>query len=743
MYFFNKKIFLSFVVAIILVAKNIFASDPIIVERDGNWTYSENNTTYTSTPSKLNYYKYYEILPDEITIPIVTQRDLTDMAGKKIVIGYGVADPMGNDCRIFTADVTGLPNDIKICLPWWRIEREYQRSIASVADIKNILCQIPTPKPPISVNVCKKWADTQSISRDGGKTTCTSYYDRLQDSICWNDPQQPRCFVDNCSDYVKENCEHVGDEMGETTTLHGISLPNDQNFISSDTKIGLVSHQYECPAGVFMPFTDCEEEETVLMYPYTCKAPTANLDYDDGEYIYCDEDNVQYDADGNILGFLGTCPDGREVMCDIDKFSNTSKICTDPIMANVENTKYIETSEDRTCTKYSIDAISGESDAYSENENCLRSNSISEARQTTQVHMVSEGGIDDDILVFKHRPDGSMYKVYCNIQHPALSSSTNNDLKVCLQNRSIPNNYLSDGNITCSLNCLTDADNLNPTAENIGECIINTCSIPLTPTEKNDYFDCGSMVQGGTASMIYNGNKLSCILNNLSYSFDETVEVEPDSIFSVQFANEYQSVSTTPFFTRDHYGSSKFIVDGVVAAPAAGVSLKDHPYYPRYYNGPLALWDNSLGTLSFLFPYAGAYAMHFYDKNGNEIANKTINATDFENTLGNYISLNLIEQIPLAPGRNEDDPKNCLSDDLAEPGGGVWGGKQSSTGEECYFPDDEYSKAHAIYDVTIKDILTEKVTSIHLAYPMVYLNRIYVAKMNTYETRDYCCYDDF
>lgn len=745
MYFFNKKIFLSLMIPILLISVNISATEPIIAQRDSNWTYSENNTTYTSVPSELNYYKFYDILPDEITIPVTTQRDLSDLAGKKIVIGYGVADPMGNDCRVFTAVTTGLPNDVKICLPWWRIEREYERSIANVSDIQNILCQIPTPKPPISVHVCKQWNEDENITREGGKTTCTSYYDRLQDSICWNDPQQPRCFVDNCSNYVKENCEHVGAEMGETTTLHGISLPENQSFISTDTKVGLVSYQYECPAGVFMPHSDCAEEETVLMYPYTCREPTEGLDYDDGEYIYCDEDSPQYDSDGNILGFLGACSDGHEVMCEVNKFSNTSKICTDPIMANIEDTKYIETSKDRTCTQYSIDVIGGEPDVYSENENCLRSNSITEARQVTQAHMVSGGGIDDDILVFKHRPDGSMFKVYCNLQHPAFSSSINNDLKTCLQNNGIQDSYLSDANISCSLNCLTDASNLEPTAENTGQCIIDTCAIPLNSTEKNRYFDCGASVQGGEAAMNYNGNTLSCVKNNLSYSFDKTVEIEPDSIFSVQFANEYQSISTEPFFQRSHYTSGKFIIDGVIAAPAAGVnSLQDHPYYPKFSTGwSLQTWDNALGTLTFLFPYAGAYKMYFYDKNGNEIAHKNLTTGDFENTLGNYISLNLAKQIPLAPGRAENDPKNCFSDDLVEPGGGVWGGKQSWTGEDCYFPDDEYAKAHAIYSVIIKDVLTEKVTTIPLAYPMIYLNRIYAAKMKIYEKRDYCCYDDF
>lgn len=47
----------------------------------------------------------------------IEQSRLIQYEGKNIFVGYGVADPKGDDCRVFEASITGLPNDIKICLP--------------------------------------------------------------------------------------------------------------------------------------------------------------------------------------------------------------------------------------------------------------------------------------------------------------------------------------------------------------------------------------------------------------------------------------------------------------------------------------------------------------------------------------------------------------------------------------------------------------------------------------------------
>lgn len=749
MFSFNKKYFFSSIAFLAIAFLALHAEDPVVIEREASWTYDDTNTSYTNAPSDLKYYKFYDVMPDEVTIPITVQQDLSSMDGKSLVVGYGIADPKGQDCRVFKSFETGLANDVTVCLPWWRVEREYQRTTNSIIDAHNVLCSLPTPKPPLTVHVCKTWGTSESLSTDGGKTTCTSYYDRLKDVDCWNTPYQDRCFVDNCSNYVRENCDHNGSEMGDVTSLIGIEMVDD-DYHETDTKINLVSYQFTCPSGVFMPHSNCEEEISVLMFPYTCTPPTGTVDGDDGVYIYCDEDKPQYDAGGDIIGFLGTCPNGTEVMCNVNSFSNTNKQCIDPIVADINKTNYIQEPEEITCTQYTIDILSGEGDAYSGNDRCLRRNSVAESRSATTANIAGAGNLDDDIYVLKHRTDGSHYKVYCNMQHAKASANENGILDNCLSSAGFNSAYRTSTAITCAIGCFTDPDNTNPTADNVGTCLEDVCELTLSTAEKDAYFTCrADITADGNAPKTYNGSTLLCQRNDGHYSFNDIIDIEPNDIVSVQQATENERVSSTPFsLGRTHYSSSVVTIDGIEAAPATFTS--GFPYYPNE-PGHLKLWDNTLGTLTLMFPYAGAYKLYLFNSSGDLKLEKTLGYTDFEGIGNSFISLELTQEIDVAPRpdangtmvRNQDDPLNCWDDDWVEIGGGVYGGKHSTLGTPCNEPDDAYSQANAIYAIIVEDLLTGELINVPLVYPIVYLNRVYISKLKLYEHREYCCYEEF
>ena len=657
------------VVGILTIVTSLLATRPDIIDRGITWTFGETNTTQGSNPSNLKYLKFYDILPDEVSIKILNKRDLSQFVGKKIYVGYGTVDPQGKNCRVFPSSATGMDHNVTICLPWWRIERTYQKSLLNIKDMSDILCVIPTPHPPLKYDVCKEWVNDGSLSTTGGKVTCTSYYNRLESTDCWNNPKQAKCLVNNCSIYTQEHCDEVEKVAGikeDITTAEAIN----NTYSPVATKINVITHQYQCPAGSMVPFTNCKKEQTALMYPYECSTDNPDTPQDDSKYVYCDENNATYDASGKIVGFVGTCPAGTDqagtIMCDVDRFSQTSRICEEPINLDINTTSYSNNVETKTFKEYTVDVLSGEPDIYASKPNCIRANTIDSARQSNvTAHIVGDGNLDDDIWIAKHRGNGTHFMVYCNEQHN----------------------------------------------ENAG------------------------------SKKMYDGVMEQCISNNGNYSFEKTISIDTSDIVSIQEATEGEDGGAVPFWRRADYGSTKVTIDGIVASPETWPA--NFPYYPTL-NAWLNLWENSLGTLSILFPYSGAYRLSFYNKDENLVVAHNINMDDFDNIVNSdYIQLKLAKDIAPAPGIDYDSNTSCIDDDWTEIGGGIHGNKNAKGKTNCKSPNDAYVKEHAIYKVMVKDLLTGNITPIPLVYPLAYPNRIFISKLKLYELRKYRCYTNF
>ena len=253
----------------------------------------------------------------------------------------------------------------------------------------------------------------------------------------------------------------------------------------------------------------------------------------------------------------------------------------------------------------------------------------------------------------------------------------------------------------------------------------------------------------------YNNDLLQCIGNNGNYSFKQDVSIEPTTVVSIQQNTEAEDNTPAHFYARTHYGATEVKIDGVIAAPATWQSPTDftgYPYSPGYAppawfgKGLLHLWDNSMATLSLMFPYAGAYQLYFYDKNGNEIVNHTVSMDDFLEMQGSFVQLKLGKKMPYRTGFKPYDEDACLEDDFLEVGGGVWGGKDSKTGTKtCQVApsDNAYVSEHAIHSILVVDLLTGNTTPIPLVYPLPYINRVFISKLKIYEKRKYRCYKPF
>jgi len=631
----------------------------------GDWKLEDFNTSRSADPSNLKYFKFYDALPSEITINLFDKVDASNLSGKRLYVGYGVVDPTGRDCRVFPAAATGMPNDVTVCLPWWRIERVYELNASVIDDRSNALSNLPEPHPPVLVNVCKEWESGESYP--GGKVTCTRYYSRYRAPGCHDNPRQAKCLVTNCSREIVERCELKEGVVGGKTTLKSAE------YIAGKPEgvegmIDLATVQFYCPPGVVVPRAACKEEVSALMYPYQCSAPSESSP--DGKYVYCEKDRPQYTGDGSLIGFLGTCDDGRTVICEANTIAETRKVCVEPIN---EARYYKETQEFTVLRDYEekyVNVLTGEPDVYASDPNCVRSNTVEESRDSNiTIHIKGDGYLDDDIWVFRHKADGGKTKIYCNMQH-------------------------------------------------------------------NE--DRGSR-------KTYDGTTYQCIDNNGRYTFDQVLPISGSDIVSVQEASEHENNNGTPFVIgRNHYSSTRVVIDNILVAPDAFCA--NYPAYPCHNGRHLMTWDNALGTLSLLFPYAGAYNITFWDRSGTKMAEVILGVDDFR-TIASQGNLNLrLAESMTVRGDFTDEDMVCMDDDWVEWGGGVWPGHKSrDANQPCYNPDagGNFATAHAVTLVVIKDLFTGVTTRVPLVYPLAYPNRVFVSKLKVYEHRKYRCYKPF
>ena len=677
MYYINKR----FILILLLFTSSILFSESLTVTRD-SFFFTTDTVSTTSEPSTLKYYDFKDNLADEIVIDVFKGKDLTNLKGKQIFVGYGIVDPKGEDCKIFPPHITGQDNNLTVCLPWWRIERVYAKD-NNITDEKtkkfiSFLSTMQRPRPPKNISVCNTWEKSQDLP--GGKVTCTTYYDKSLSEDCYKNPKQNKCFKNNCGSWVINNCKKHDDFQGykkeslQTVQRDGTS---DKRFKS---RIDLKTQQFLCPGGSFTNYANCTDEDIVTMQPYECKEDNPSTPLDDSIMKYCDSSKPVRDVtSGNITGFSGKCPsDGNtssyNMTCKINSFSQTRNTCE----KYADDTKKLSSetvseSHDLNYIEQRVRVLSGEADRFADRDDCVRANTIEGSRDDS-VYMLAEGSgaIDDDIYVIVHSNDDSHSVAYCNQQH---------------------NRYKSGKIIRSEL--------------------------------------------GGT---------ITCVQNTGNYTFSEKINIKTADIVSIQQATEDEDAGKGPFDLRTHYVSTAVKIDGIEAIPA--VSSSSSPFYPKYidlFGTFLNLWENTLGSLSLMFPYSGSYTIYFYNAGGNLVVTKKISHTDF-NTLGatGYKQLFLAEKINLSSSLDSTKKETlCLHDDWTEYGGGIFGKKKSSSGEACQAPSpgSSYQKSAAITKVIVKDELTGSLTKIPLVYPLGYPNRVFVSKLKLYESRIYNCYD--
>lgn len=774
---------ISSIFIITLFAMQILAQESEIIKIRSNWKQDIEKFKKSSKDSGLVYLKYYNNLPEEINLEIFKNRDLSKLTGKNLFLGYGTVDKKGKDCKSFSSDITGYDKNTTVCLPYWRIEREYAKT-ASKTNFKDAIALLPTPKPPIVAKVCDKYSDDKKYP--GGKVTCFAYFDKLAGGDCYSSPLKKECYVNTCSNNIDKKCTFVDVVIGEEQKLSSATIKKDGGAPEEEvTKVKLSTFQYKCPAGPLVKNVNCVDERVVLMYPANCADKNSTNTED--AYEYCKKSNTNRDNQGNIISFYGICKNGKPKLCETKKFSSKSLQCIEPIYEEIETTQTYQEVLRKSYKDYEIDWGGGETDFYSENKNCLRTNTTRESRsKTIFVDMKANGFIENSIYIMKHKENGGDSKIYCNtgkkIDNGYVSKKSDDQLRTCILDSNLTFNsgalwYAK----TCALkySTLSEIDFKNCIENTNVKEIVQNKYTTTSDSDYSKYLSCFQRKKSSPLPIIYNNLLINCETNNGTFSLDKRgIEVAGDEIISIQQAfeprsKEFYQASEVRGKVRDGANIIKKSRMGAIKGKTTNTQRFLKPRYMyfthpsatrrKFRNSPIfvnekevlpeissttdlyrlglndfsKILENSIFSLSLIFPFSGTYELSFYNKRGKEIIKKTINDSNFNAT---YSSLNIAKNMKLSP--KIQPATSGINDKWVEIGGGIYGGR-TKDGHKVQRPDREFVKENAITSILIKNIANGSVTPIVLAFPLIFPNKISISKLNAYEKRKYRCYNNF
>jgi hypothetical protein len=307
-----------------------------------------------------------------------------------------------NHCLI-EVDTEDINRPIKICAPWWRIEREYQKDSESIFGGVDVY-KINQADIPEQFNVCTKYEEsaiTESLDKPNREVSCTTYYDSMIAPECLTNPKQDICFVDECSGYIKNACRLVDTLSGFKDYTKAEGIINGANRIMKG-KVDIKTNIYSCPPSL-PSLSSCEEQSTVIIFPKecpssdcegykTCVQNSASIEEKNAcsskfvcEKIYGNPDNVEFNPDGTLKYLKNTCSDGTVLTFEPSIQNKNSKKCLEYEYYTIEEEISQKCILDRPYTDYSVDTSLTEEDIYMNNPNCIRLNNITDARPTIQV----------------------------------------------------------------------------------------------------------------------------------------------------------------------------------------------------------------------------------------------------------------------------------------------------------------------------------------------------------------------
>ena len=295
---------------------------------------------------------------------------------------------------------------IKMCAPWWRVERVYTKPESLAVDGLN-LGNINQADVPELYNVCTKVNQEAISAIDNNETHefhCTTYFDATQAPECLRDPMQNQCKVSECKGFVEDSCKHIETLTPLKDYTKIVKIVNGVE-VETKGKVKIRTQVYECPL-VIPDKSDCLEKSTVLVYPKECpgsqcqgkKECYANSIDSDGilacddkfkcEKIYPNANTLPNptDMNGNELKFMrGKCSDGTELQFPVNIQSKKDRTCTEYSEINVTKTIHKKCQIDKKFQDIVLNMSITNEDIYEDDPDCIRTNNISDSRPINDI----------------------------------------------------------------------------------------------------------------------------------------------------------------------------------------------------------------------------------------------------------------------------------------------------------------------------------------------------------------------
>lgn len=291
-----------------------------------------------------------------------------------------------------------IERPIKVCAPWWRIERKYTKpQNLEVGGIN--LGTINQADIPELYNVCTVLNVEGAVvaaDKTTAEVTCTTYYDAMVSEGCIEDIYQNICYVSECQGYVENACFHK-EEVVPLKDYTKITIQEAGNEKQIKGKAKIRTQVYECP--ITTPGSEmCLEKSTVIAYPKECPGSECQARKDcyfastnSDERIACEETysceklyptlaiTPTYE-DGELKLLHKHCEDGTKLDFPVNIQNKLNKTC-------VEYSRILKTDDitktcllERTYVDYSLDVSITGVDNYENDPNCIRMNNLVESR---------------------------------------------------------------------------------------------------------------------------------------------------------------------------------------------------------------------------------------------------------------------------------------------------------------------------------------------------------------------------
>lgn len=278
---------------------------------------------------------------------------------------------------------------VKICAPWWSIERTYDRPPESRYLVKSVdengnpttvdIRKFNQADYPKRVSVCTKREAAPAGVAPGDKVevTCNSYYDITRSPKCQADPRQDLCFVNECRGAIINSC--VLTDTVDAPKGYGVDVVLDKNGVEQRVKrqLDVKMHKYSCDA--YSATSPCIAREEVTMLPQPC--PGTHMDPNDPNSrpirVYGSEGHA---ADGSLEKLQGVCPDGSLVDVPVNVLARDTRVCLRYDWIETNTTWSEKCSLDRPYHDVTVSASLTEHDAYESDPDCVRLNNIEDAQ---------------------------------------------------------------------------------------------------------------------------------------------------------------------------------------------------------------------------------------------------------------------------------------------------------------------------------------------------------------------------